>query len=113
MLTRKRLLYAIGCILLLGSFVALSARTAPATPVEHGSLQALTAGSGSGSPGYLFQTASASTNAAPNKPSPSPNCPGGVVPDLPKPHGGGGGKKKIPGPVVVPCTVGGVLVTHG
>ena len=43
---------------------------------------------------YLFQLASGSTNATPNKPSPYPNCPGGVTPDIPKPHDGGGGKKK-------------------
>jgi len=124
MLKRQSLLlYPIGCILALGSFIGAGAGPAtmgapishlkPASSVQAQPVHALAVSGDPGSPAYLFQLASGSTNASPGKPSPYPNCPGGVSPDIPKPHEGGGGKKKMPAPIVVPCTPVGGTATHG
>jgi hypothetical protein len=124
MLKRQSLLlYAIGCIISVVPLMGAGAPTAmmgarsvhltPATSVELQPLHLLAVGGDSGSPSYLFQLASGSTNAAPNRPSPYSSCPGGVNPDVPKPHDGGGGKKKIPGPLVTPCAPAGGRVARG
>lgn len=114
------LLCAIGCMISAVSFMGTRAQAATmgavAHPVHAGLIQAqpvhgLAVRGGSASPSYLFQLASGSTNAS--KPSPYQSCPGGVNPDIPKPHDGGGGKKKAPGPLVTPCAPGGGPVTRG
>jgi len=127
MLKRQSLLFcAIGCIisagLVFGSGAGTATTGAPGTHLRSASsvqaqplrAHALTAGADSESSSYLFRLASGSTYASPGKASPYPTCPGGVNPDIPKPHDGGGGKKKLPGPIVVPCTPngGGSGATH-
>ncbi len=116
MLKRQVLLFcAIGCIISAGSLFGAStvitdapvAQVTLAGSVQAPPLHTLTVGRISGPPSSLFQLASGSTNASPGKISPYPACPGGVNPDIPKPHEGGGGKKKVPTPIVVPCTPNG------
>lgn len=126
MLKRQSLLFCIiVCIISAGSLfgagtvVVMAGAPAPdlksANSVQAQPVHTLTVSGDLGSPSYLFQLASGSTNASPGKASPYPNCPGGVSPDIPKPHDGGGGKKKMPGPVVVPCgpVVAGGTAKHG
>jgi hypothetical protein len=117
---RSLLLYASGCIISMGSLIptgvggvitgAPNVHPVSATSTQGPAFQGL----GIGDSGYLFQLASGSTNATPNRPSPYPSCPGGVTPDIPKPHDGGGGKKKMPvAPIVVPCSPAGGTAKHG
>jgi hypothetical protein len=113
------LLLVIGCIISAGSLLGASAGTAvtngssvrqePAGSVNLQPLQFSAFGVDSRSTGYILQVASTKAD----KPSPYTGCPGGVDPDFPKPHDGGGGKKKSPGPLVEPCTPYGGPVTRG
>lgn len=112
MLKRQSLLlYAIGCIVSVGSLLGASAgavmmsssriHQASTSSANVQLLQPPAARGDSGTPSYLLQPAGGSTISASGK-SPYPNCPGGPSPDLPKPHDGGGGKRKVP-PLVTTC----------